>query len=386
MAIWRGRHYLLNEVFDFQVEKGLIQSVDPPSARSDVRGGEDCWIAPGLIDLQVNGFNGYDFCSGNSSEDGVIAVTRDLTACGVTAFCPTVGTNANEAITSSLHAIARACETSSLARQRIVGIHLEGPYISSLLGPRGAHPPQYIRNPNWEEFLSFQEASGGRIKLITLAPELPGAFEFIAKAQAAGIVVAIGHHSASRDQINKAVMAGARLSTHLGNGAHKTMDRHNNYIWDQMANDALMASIIVDGHHLPPSVVKTIYRVKQPHRLILISDVIAAAGMPPGNYQLMGKDIQVMENGYVKLKGSPFQAGSTLKLCNAINNMICMAGSSFGEAICMASDNPARLLGVENEYGSLRVGSRADFSFFRMENGKYELIMTVAGGELCYSV
>ena len=385
MVYVRGRHYLTGEVYDFQLAHGAIQAVTPPDAAADVLGGEDCWAVPGLIDIQVNGYRGHDFCSGDVTVDDVVAVADELAAAGVTAFCPTVVTNSAASIESSLQVIALACERSELARGRILGVHLEGPYISSEDGPRGAHPLEHVRDPDWEEFTRFQEAAGGRIRLVTVAPELPGALDFISRARQAGVVVAIGHHAATREQIDAAVLAGAALSTHLGNAAHKRMFRHRNYIWEQLANDALMASIIVDGHHLTPAVVKSFYRGKGPDRLILVSDVIAPAGRPPGKYRFAGLEVEVREEGAVRRSGTPYLAGSTLKLYEAIGNLMRFAGASFADAVRMATTNPARLLGVDRDRGSLRVGARADLALLRCSPDRCDLVLTVAGGAVCYT-
>jgi len=381
----RGRHYLTGEVYDFHLADGLIQTITSPVTDADVLGGEDCWVVPGLIDIQVNGYLGHDFCSGEITVDDVIAVADRLAAAGVTSFCPTVATNSAAAMESSLQTIALACERSKLARERILAVHLEGPYISSEDGPRGAHPLEYVRDPDWGEFTQFQKAAGGRIGLVTVAPELPDALDFIYKARKAGVVVAIGHHAATREQINAAVFAGATLSTHLGNGAHKRMFRHQNYIWEQLANDALMASVIVDGHHLTPAVVRSFYSVKGPGRLVLISDVIAPAGLPPGRYQFMGLDVEAQEDGCVHLSGTPYLAGSTLKLYEAIGNVMRFAGASISDAVRMATENPARLLGVDRHRGSLRIGARADLALLRCSPDLCELVLTVAGGVVCYS-
>ena len=377
-----GRHYLTGEVCDIETADGVIRAIAPVAGSASAVG--TAWLAPGLIDIQVNGYEGINFCSAAVTPDEVVAAAQKLANAGVTAFCPTVTTNAPTATEASVRAIARACAISEIARQRILAIHLEGPYISPLDGPRGAHPREHVRNPDWAELTRLQEAAGGRIGIITLAPELPGALEVIAKASHAGIVVALGHHAATREQIKAAVHAGAVLSTHLGNGAHIKLPRHNNYIWEQLAHDGLLASIIVDGHHLPPAVVKCFYRAKEQQRLILISDAIQAAGLPAGTYSLMGKAVEVREDGFVSLVGTPYLAGSVLKLCDAVGNVMEFAGASFADAIVMATANPARLLGVERERGSLRVGALADVTVWRAEGGRYRLVQTIAGGEVGY--
>ncbi len=383
MVIVRGRHYLTGELYDFHLEDGLIQAIASPASGANVMGGADCWVAPGLIDIQVNGYQGHDFCSGNTTVDDVVAVAEELASAGVTAFCPTVTTNSYVAMETSLQALALACEKNELARERILTIHLEGPYLSPVDGPRGAHPLDYVRNPDWDEFTKLQKAASGRIGLVTVAPELPNALEFISKARKAGVLVAIGHHAATREQINAAVAAGAVLSTHLGNGAHNQLPRHHNYIWEQLANDALMASIIVDGHHLPPAVVKSFFRVKGTNRLILISDIVSPAGLAPGKYELMGLSVEVVADNSVRLSGTPYLAGSALRLCDAINNVIRFAGASLSDAISMATTNPARLLGLDRSHGFLRIGGPANLILLRADR-QYELALTIAGGKVCY--
>ena len=379
----RGRHFATGAVSDFVLEEGCIKAIVPVSSVAETTD-DDLWVAPGLIDIQVNGYKGYDFLDGNISADGVLEVARLLPEVGVTAFCPTVTTNSHAAMTASLKAIDRACRSDDIAAQRILGIHMEGPYISPEDGPRGAHPPDCVRPPDWGEFEELQAAAGGRICLVTLAPEVPGALEFIHRATKAGIRVSIGHHAATSDQIAAAASAGAVLCTHLGNGAHAQMHRHHNYLWQQLANDDLIASIIADGRHLPPSVVKCFYRVKGPSRLILVSDMLSVAGLPPGRYQSMGMDIELTEDGFVRLAGTSYLAGSTLGMSDAVNLMMLFSGAPFHEVVTMASYNPARLLGLAPERGALQVGSRVDLTLFRQGTTGFYLEGTVIGGWLCH--
>ncbi len=379
----RGRHYLTGDLCDIAMSGGRIQSI---RAVSGEKTESDQWLAPGLIDIQVNGYLGRSFCSSDLTTDDVIFVAEKLTEAGVTAFCPTVTTASFDTLHASLEAIAQACERSPVARARILAIHLEGPYISPDDGPRGAHPREHVRNPDWDEFSRLQQAAGGRIGMVTLAPELPGALDFVARASQAGVIVALGHHAASREQIHAAVNAGAAISTHLGNGAHSQLPRHPNYIWEQLAHDGLLASLIVDGHHLPPAVVKSFYRAKGQSRLILVSDAMPAAGLPAGRYAFMGLDVEVKEDGAVRLSGTPYLAGSTLKLCDAVDNVMSFAGASFADAITMAASNPARLLGVHGERGVLRVGARADLSVFGVADGRFTLAQTISCGQSCYSI
>ena len=187
-----------------------------------------------------------------------------------------------------------------------------------------------------------------------------------------------------REQVIAAVNAGAVLATHLGNGSHSELPRLRNYIWEQLAHDGLAASIIADGHHLPPAVVKTFSRAKGVDRLILISDVMPAAGLPAGTYTFMETHVDLREDGFLGLAGTPYLAGSTLRLCDAVANMMAMAGVSFAEAVAMASYNPARLLGQQHRRGLLRVGGRADLTVYRCVGERWRLAQTIAGGDVVY--
>lgn len=382
--ILRGKHYITGEVCDFHIDEGLIKSIASPVSPRSHLGDAETWVCPGLLDIQVNGYGGIDFCSGELEPQGVVTVADQLAAAGVTGYCPTVTTNSLEAITASLRAIALAYASEPTAHASVLGIHLEGPYISPDDGPRGAHPREHVRLPDWEEFENLQRAAMGLIRIVTLAPELEGACDFISRASSAGVVVAIGHHKASSDQIDAAVSAGAVLSTHLGNGCHSQLPRHPNYLWDQLAHDSLVASIIVDGHHLPPNVVKSFFRMKGSRRIVLVSDTLSVAGSPPGVYKFMGLDVEVREDATIRSVGSPYLAGSNLKLADAIGNIMTFADATFSEAVCMATVNPARLLGLQEERGTLAVGKRADITLFRHDNNAWRLEATLRAGRPVY--
>jgi N-acetylglucosamine-6-phosphate deacetylase len=268
----------------------------------------------------------------------------------------------------------------------MIGIHVEGPFISPEDGPRGAHPKQHARAPDWDEFLRWQDAARGRIRIVTLSPEWPGAIDFIERAAASGVVVAIGHTAAAPAQIADAARAGARLSTHLGNGTHAKIDRHPNYIWEQLANDALWASFIVDGHHLPPSVVKCFLRSKGVARGILITDAIAAAGFPAGRYRLGNVEVEVTPARRVNLPGTPYLAGSVLEMHEAIARTVQYSDATLDDALRMASANPAELLGLDAEFGSIEIGRRADLMLFGWdeENSTIDVVATIVNGEMVY--
>ena len=344
----------------------------------------DQWILPGLVDIQVNGYGGVDLNGPDLDVAGVCRVVRSLQVLGVTRFCPTICTHSRERMTRALRVVAEACRQHSWIERAVGGIHVEGPYISPEDGPRGAHPREHVRGPDWEEFEAFQQAAGGRIRILTLSPEWPGAAAFIRRVAASGVVVAIGHTAASPEALREAIAAGARLSTHLGNGAHATLPRHPNYIWEQLAADELSASIIVDGQHLPPAVVKTFVRAKGIGRTILISDAVALAGMPPGDYDWLGLRVTLSAEGRISLTGTPYLAGSVLDLGSALVKVMAFAGVTLADAVTMATVNPARLLGIEP--GTLAEGARADLVVIRVNAraSRSEVIRTVVGGEMVW--
>jgi N-acetylglucosamine-6-phosphate deacetylase len=229
----------------------------------------------------------------------------------------------------------------------IAGLHIEGPYISPEDGYRGAHPRAHVRAASVDDFERHQEAARGRIRLLTLAPEVSGALSLIEHAVKRGVRVALGHTAATPDQIRDGVRAGATLSTHLGNGCAQMIPRHPNVIWEQLANDRLHASFIVDGHHLPASTVKVMLRAKTPARSVLVTDAIMAAGSPPGRYRLGGLEVELSADGRVAPPGAPYLAGSALTMDRAVGLAVTLGNVSLGEALAMASTQPAAYLGLE---------------------------------------
>jgi len=289
----------------------------------------------------------------------------------------------------SMRAIAAAYASSSAVAHRMLGIHLEGPYIATEDGPRGAHPLQHCRPPDWNEFQRLQEAAGGLIRLVTLSAEYPQSVAFIARAVAGGVTVAIGHMNANSDQVRAAIDAGATLGTHLGNGCHRSIRRHPNYIWDQLADDRLTVSLIVDGHHLPAEVVKTFVRAKTPARCILVSDVTGMAGLPPGRYSSWLCDVELLPSGRLVVAGQDqLLAGASLPIGVCVANVMRFAGVDLATAVDMASVQAAALLKAPS--GRLAPGDPADlvvFDLSRADDGlpdSLEVRATIAGGELVF--
>jgi N-acetylglucosamine-6-phosphate deacetylase len=361
----RARHYATGEPVEIVCDHGQISSVGPPTASAVDHAAE--WVAPAFFDLQVNGGEGCSFNSERLTKDDVLRVIFICRQHGIGSFCPTLVTTAFSALTHALGTLREACEQDADVASALPAFHLEGPYISAEDGPRGAHPRQHVRSPDWDEFRRLQDAAGGRIRLVTLAPEMDRALVFIDKLVASKVVVAIGHTAASGARIREAIAAGARLSTHLGNGAHEVLPRHENYIWEQLAEDALWASIICDGHHLPKAVVRCIVRVKTPARTILTCDAGSLAGLPAGRYREWDQDLDVLPEGKIVVAGTHYLAGSWAFTDTCVGNVIRSAGVSLSDAVDMASTRPRELLGLPAR--RLERGLPAELVLFDWDEG-----------------
>jgi N-acetylglucosamine-6-phosphate deacetylase len=295
---------------------------------------------PGLVDLQVNGFAGVDFNGPGLTADRVEEALQRIRVTGVTCCLPTL-------ITSSFDDFAAGARVlSRVSSPAIAGIHMEGPYLSPEDGARGAHPPAHVQAASVDDFRRRQEAANGRIRLVTLAPEVDGAIALIEYLVTSGVRVALGHTAAVPAQIALAVAAGASLATHLGNGCAHLLPRHPNAIWELLAADAVAASFIVDGHHLPPATVKAMIRAKGLDRSMLVTDAVAAAGCPPGRHTIGGVSAELSADGRVSLPGTPYLAGSALTMDRAIANTVRFTGLPIERVIPMASTIPAAYLGI----------------------------------------
>ena len=295
---------------------------------------------PGFFDLQVNGFAGVDFNAPDLTDERLGFALERLRDTGVTRCLPTLITSSVDEFAANARVLART------ANPVVAGIHMEGPYISPADGARGAHSRAHVIPASVDDFQRRQDAADGRIRLVTLAPEVDGALPLIEHLAGSGVRVAIGHTAASPERIADAIAAGATLATHLGNGCAAMLPRHPNPIWELLAADAVLASFIVDGHHLPASTVKAMIRAKGPRRAILVTDAIAAAGQPAGDYSIGGQSCTLGPDGRVSLIGTPYLAGSSLTLDRAIGNTVRFTGLPLDEVIAMASAIPAAYLGA----------------------------------------
>jgi N-acetylglucosamine-6-phosphate deacetylase len=295
---------------------------------------------PGFFDLQVNGFGGVDFNSPQLASDDVERALIRMRATGVTRCLPTLITSSFDQFAASARVLA------GVANPAIAGIHMEGPYISPEDGARGAHAREHTAAASLDDFKRRQDAANGRIVLVTLAPEVPGTLELIAYLVAQGVRVAIGHTAASPRQIADAVAAGATLATHLGNGCAAMLPRHPNVIWELLAADGVVASLIADGHHVPASTIKAMVRAKGARNVILVTDAVAAAGCPPGRYVLGNVVCELSDDGRVSKPGTPYLAGSSLRLDRGVANAAKFTGLPIEEVAPMASTYAAAYLGT----------------------------------------
>lgn len=306
--------------------------------------------APGLVDLQVNGYAGFDFNAPASdwTAEQLHRIRNALARRGICVVLPTLITDDPGAIFARAKQYAELVEADRELAATFPKLHVEGPFISPADGPRGAHPKAYCKLPSeMPDFLkALREASADRIGIFTLAPELPGGLELIRRLGEAGICPAIGHTQASSEILAEAVSAGAKLSTHLGNGSHNMLPRLDNYVQAQLADDRLVASFIADGHHIPLTTLKNFLRAKTPVRSCLISDAIAAAEMPPGEYEVGGQLVIVHPDGRCSQPHAKHLAGSALTLDRAILNVFAHCDVSFEQAWAMASTQPAELIGL----------------------------------------
>lgn len=376
-----ARHYESNQPVRVRIDGDRIAAVS--SERTVADPSRLPIVAPGFFDLQINGHGGTWFGKPGITPEDVLDTLRPHFGFGITRMCPTLVTNSFENLAGGFAAIREARERESWAADLVPGCHLEGPYISAEDGPRGAHPLEHVRPADWDEFRRLQDAAGGLIRLVTLAPEQENAIPFIERAVTAGVVVSLGHTAADPETIRAAADAGATLSTHLGNGAHGTIRRHPNYIWEQLAEDRLHASIITDGAHLPASVVKCILAVKGLDRTIITCDASGLAGCPPGRYSEGSIDVEILEDGRIVVAGQrQYLAGSALETDGCVAGAVRLGEVTLADACHMAGRNPARLLGFEES--RLHRGAPADLAFleFDTNSNRLDIVATISAGTL----
>lgn len=331
-------------------------------------------LAPGFIDIHIHGGAGRDAME--ASESALAQIELQLVKHGVTAYLPTTVTAPPEKILAALAGLGKSIATANRNRGRAVplGIHLEGPFISH--EKRGVHPPENLLSPSPQVFDRFWQGSAGNIRIMTIAPELPGAAETIQYARSLGVHSSLGHSNATYQEAQSGISAGADHATHTFNAMRALDHRDPGILGAVLENNELTADIIADGIHVHPSVLSLFLRAKGADRAILITDAISATGMPDGVYKLGGFEVQV-SNGRCEYHGK--LAGSVLTLDRAIRNVMACAGWQLQQAVKLATLNPARLLGISDQRGLVATGRRADLVVLTPEG---QVVQTIIGGEM----
>lgn len=361
---------------------GFDELISPPET--------DVFLSPGFVDVQVNGFAGVDYNDPGVPIEQIAKSVQVMFSTGVTRCFPTIITGPEERITGALRNMTKAKRALESANRpegaAIEAFHVEGPNISPDDGPRGAHPREFVRPPSLDEFKRWQEAADGMIRLITVSPEWPEIPDYVQAVARTGVVVSVGHTKASSDQIRAVVQAGATMSTHLGNGAHASLHKTANYIWDQLADDRLTPSFIVDGIHLPSSFLRAALHAKGVERSVLVTDAVMPAMCKPGIYRLGTAEVELQEGNKVVLTSEDRLAGSALRMDAAIGNTVRMAGISLRDAVSMATVNPARVCRVADRQRGFNPGEKADVVRYRWDEKTHSLtvIETILNGVSVY--
>ena len=295
----------------------------------------------GLFDFQINGFGGVDFQRDDLTVAQLERAVATLRRHGTSGIFATLITDEIETLCRRFSAFENLCAAAPAAASAILGYHLEGPWLSPEPGYRGAHPAGPMRAPTLDDFDRLQAAAGGRIRLVTLAPEWPGSAEFIAAITRRGVHVSLGHTNADDAQIDAAVQAGARFCTHLGNGCPLQLHRHDNIVQRLLARDELTACFIPDGVHLPRSVLQNFFRAKPSGRALFTTDAMAGAGAPPGRFTIGPHEIDVGADGIARQPGAQNFAGSTLTPDAGVRNVAAWLGVSPEAAQVNWSTAPA---------------------------------------------
>ena len=314
-------------------------------------------LAPGFLDIHIHGGGGHDVMQADSA--GLSAVAALLARHGVCGYFPTTVTAPDEATLRALDSLAtaieRAADNQEPAGARPLGIHLEGPFLSH--ARRGVHPPEDLAPPTLQRFERFWNAARGQIRMMTIAPELPGALDVIAEAARRGVCVSLGHSDADFGATMRGLNAGARHATHTFNAMRPLGHRDPGILGAVLTDSRVTADIIADGIHLDPAIVRLFLKMKGAEQSVLITDAISATGMPDGRYRLGLLEVEV-KDGRCTSNGS--LAGSVLTMDRAVRNVMAFAGWSLANAVRLATENPALAAGLGDNAGRLVPGAVAD--------------------------
>ena len=355
----QGWNFANHKPIRIRWSKNIITSLEvtaePPA--------DEQWIAPGLFDLQINGYAGVDFQQDDVTLDQLLHAVRSLRSAGCARFLLTLITDEWAHLVARLSRLRSLRNRSDELKTAIAGWHIEGPFLSAEPGFSGAHDPTWMRDPAPELLTELRAAAGDDPLLLTIAPERAGAVRAIAAAVSQKMIVSLGHTDAPVRLLQEAVAAGARGFTHLGNGCPRTLDRHDNILWRVLEAPGLMISLIPDRIHVSPPLFRFIHRMLNPEAIYYTSDAMAAAGSPPGRYRLGKFELEVGSDQIVRQPGKELFAGSALRPIDGIFRAAEMLHCSWREVWSRYSTAPARLMGLQNE---LAVGQRATFCILRL--------------------
>lgn len=303
---------------------------------------------PGFVDLQVNGFRGVDFSSPDLAEEAAAGACRDLLGRGTAAFLPTVITAPLGTYERNLPLLARLLARDEFGG-RLLGLHLEGPFIAAEPGYVGAHTPAWVRPPDPQLLARLLDLAGGQVRLVTLAAELPGAADLARLARSRGAAVAIGHSHCTAVDLERLAAAGATAITHLGNGLPAQLPKFDNPLWAELAAEAYTGMLIADGHHIPPPVLRCLVRALGPGRLVAVSDAAPVAGLPPGRYQTLGNEVVLEPSGRLHNPQKGCLVGSSATLLECMNVLAGLGVLTLPELLDAGFHRPLRLLGLGPE-------------------------------------
>lgn len=371
--------YVENEGFvktSLVVENGKIQAIGNDLEVEEYCDVKENWIVvPGFIDQHVHGAAASDAMDGTVEDISKIACA--LAKEGTTAFLPTTMTQSPENITKALVAIKDYINMNPKTGAKVLGVHLEGPFISPDF--IGAQPLEYVAKPDVSVFKKYQEASGDNIRVVSLAPEEEGSSELIKYLKENGIVASVGHTNSKSADIEKAIEMGLSNVTHTFNAQKPLHHREIGTVGSALLYDELNCELICDTIHVSVPAIKLVVKSKPHDKVTLVTDAMRAKHMPDGDYELGGQPV-IVKNGEARLHNGTL-AGSVLRMNHAVRNVHNLAGVELGHVIEMASLNPAKNLGVDKERGSIKVGKYADLVVL---DENFEVVMTISEGNVIF--
>ncbi len=368
-------HFRTGEVFEFAFAGARVVG------RRHVRAKTDVVFGPGFLDLQCNGYAGIDFNHPDTTSEQMAMAIRAMWRDGCAHVLPTLITASSERLSMLFRRLVVALEGDADVAASVPGFHLEGPFLSPTEGARGAHPLAQMREVSRKLWREWQRAAQKRIVLMTVAPEVRSVIPFIRQLRSENVLPALGHTMADAATISRACEAGALMTTHLGNGCPQMMHRHANPVLAQLSEDRLAASIIPDGAHLPPEIVRLYRTVKGVERIVLVTDAMSAAGAPNGRYTIGDLMIEIGSDRIARQPGSPNLAGAAITMREAIERYVAMSGASLAEAWDAATVRPWNLLRAAGVVKRIPASS----VFARWRGGKFDVLATLHGKRVLWA-